>query len=239
MSKIYKKKSKLKEDSARSLYLQALSITALIAYVASYLFSRFRLPGLWALIPVVVLGGMASHFGKQRHILRSGVKGEEETLRMMKSLPDSYSVFPNVHVRGEEGSRELDLVVVGPNGVFVVEVKNHNGTIQGNADDQEWIQHKTGKGGGKYSSQMKNPLKQVSGQVYALSRNLKAINVNAWVEGLVFFSNNNVNLNVRGADKSVFSDGQKLRNRIERHACRNEPDQKSMKRITEFLRTRQ
>ncbi|RLE98793.1 MAG: hypothetical protein DRJ63_07190 [Thermoprotei archaeon] len=54
---------------------------------------------------------------------RKGVRGEMEVFRRLKSLPRSYHVFPDVDLfKGD-----IDFVVVGPTGVFAIEVKYWKG----------------------------------------------------------------------------------------------------------------
>ena len=77
---------------------------------------------------------------------------------------------------------------MGENGVFVIETKNHNGTIVGNTADERWTQHKVGQKGGQYSKDMYSPVKQVGTHVFRLSKFLKQNGINVWVQGIVYFS---------------------------------------------------
>lgn len=60
------------------------------------------------------------------HKADRGLMGENDVALELEKLPDSYSVFRNVKLK--EGL-DIDFVVVGPNGVFAVEVKSHRGRI--------------------------------------------------------------------------------------------------------------
>ena len=55
-----------------------------------------------------------------------GAAGERRVIETLSVLDDSYHVFWNVRVAGYPGGQptQLDLVVVGPTGVFLIEVKN-------------------------------------------------------------------------------------------------------------------
>lgn len=121
--------------------------------------------------------------------IKSGVKGERNVISIISKLPEDYKAISNVIVEYEGKSSELDLVLIGKNGIFVIETKNHNGTIEGDDTDERWIQYKVGRKGGRYSKSMYNPMKQVSTHVYRLSNFLKMNGVNVWVQGIVFFSN--------------------------------------------------
>lgn len=56
----------------------------------------------------------------------SGHTGENEAEKFLRQLSDVYVVFRDVRL---DGKGNIDFVVVGPNGVFAVEVKNHAGAI--------------------------------------------------------------------------------------------------------------
>jgi hypothetical protein len=61
-----------------------------------------------------------------------GAQGEENVARMLSFLPSNYRVFHGIAFdrRGLLGSgQDLDHVVVGPTGIFVVETKNWSGMI--------------------------------------------------------------------------------------------------------------
>lgn len=55
-----------------------------------------------------------------------GRKGEVECGHILAKLPDSYTVFKDVTI---DKYGNIDYVVVGPNGVWAVEVKNHGGRV--------------------------------------------------------------------------------------------------------------
>ena len=82
---------------------------------------------------------------------------------------------------------ECDFVIVGENGVFLVECKNYNGTLVGDADNNEWTLEKIGQKGGEYSKQIRNPIKQVKRNIGILSKYFKMAGCPAWIEGYVCF----------------------------------------------------
>lgn len=132
---------------------------------------------------------LAGIFSKNASIAFSGSWGEHKALSGLKDkLSDDYHIFVGVKVHEK---MESDFVITGPNGVFVIEVKNYTGKIEGGANDAEWILHKTGRKGGKYTKKIKNPLGQLRRNVYILSQYLKIQKTSAWIEGRTYFSNNN------------------------------------------------
>ena len=87
--------------------------------------------------------------------MNSGTKGEEETVHFLSTLPDTYHIFTSVRVHEK---MEADAVVVGQNGVFVVESKNYKGELVGTANDKKWTLNKIGRKGGEYSKSVPNRL---------------------------------------------------------------------------------
>jgi hypothetical protein len=195
--------------------------------------------GVFNVIIVFGLGLPAYYFFHEAKISSSGVQGEENTLELLSALPEGYQVFHNVNVTFGDYSNKLDVVIVGENGLFVVEVKNHNGRIVGNVEDQQWRQHKIGRKGNPYSSEMRNPIKQVKGQTMTLSKNFKMMKLNVWIQGIVFFSNSEVILELRGnSDIPVFS-GEELKRYITRFSPKEKMAIESIKRISEWLQLQQ
>lgn len=93
-------------------------------------------------------------------ILNAGVKGEQQTYEVLKQLPKDFTVITNPVIHNRGSVNELDFVVIGTNGVFVVETKNYRGIIKGNTSAQSWKQIKHGKNK-TYEKEVKNPAKQV------------------------------------------------------------------------------
>ena len=117
----------------------------------------------------------------------SGSWGERKALsKLSDGLSDAYHVFVNIKVHEK---MESDLVVVGPNGVFIVEVKSLKGKIEGGEKDKFWTLHKVGRRGGEYSKSIKNPLGQLRRNIFILSQYLKLEKCSAWIDGMVLFSN--------------------------------------------------
>lgn len=112
------------------------------------------------------------------------------TNKVLSGLPDSYTVYNNVFIN----ESKLDRVVVGNNGVFIILDRSIKGVIHCDKDQKSWIVDKTGRGGGSYTSNVGNPLKQLGWQIHTLSKYLKDNGVNIWIDGCVYFSNSDSDL---------------------------------------------
>lgn len=164
----------------------------------------------YCFLPIMVFMVLASYFIKRGIIFRFGAKGEELGLTQALNLPEGYHVFTNVTISYQNYSQETDLIIVGMKGVYIIEVKNHNGKIVGDAEAAEWVQYKVGRGGGRYSKKIHNPVKQVKGQVYKLSKFLKEQGINVWVEGVILFTNERLSVRVSNSNIPILFPARRL-----------------------------
>lgn len=136
-------------------------------------------------------------------IKKQGVEGEDITADILRrSLSDKYTVFQNSVITLDGKSSEIDFIVVGENGVFVVETKRKNGRITGDYNKERWTQHKTGRRGTEYSSEFYSPVKQVKTHIFRLAGYLKRNGIGVHIDGAVYFSNEEACLELSGsADK--------------------------------------
>ena len=161
-----------------------LGFTALIIFGAA--------PGVGFVPALILLLVAGAALAVLRHTERAaaGARGECIALRTATQLPPDFTVFNNVLVPGRAGGRprELDLVAVGPQCVFVLEVKHFKGEIIGQRNAAQWKLRKVGRGGTVYYSTVSNPLRQVAGASAALASYLKSQGVRSWVQGVVCFT---------------------------------------------------
>ena len=150
-------------------------------------------------LPVMIAGLIAdisgiiliSAFGSKASSLKYGIKGERDTAALIERLPDGYYGIQNATVSFEGKQSEIDMIVVGPSGVFIVESKSRNGQITGDYDARYWTQHKVGRGGTPYSSDFYSPVKQVGTHVYRLAHLLRSRGMGVNIEGAVYMSSDN------------------------------------------------
>ncbi|MFT7561023.1 MAG: restriction system protein [Flavobacteriales bacterium] len=117
-----------------------------ISPILSPLFSS-----LWYLIPVlIVVSVLKSPWFK-------GVMGEFQVNLLIKLfLPKKYyHLIKNVTLPTEDGTTQIDHIVVSKMGIFVIETKNMKGWIFGTPNQKQWTQKIF-----KHSSKFQNPLHQ-------------------------------------------------------------------------------
>lgn len=138
---------------------------------------------------------------KGSKIIEAGAQGEDIALKLLAKLPNTFTIFNQVDIpnhKSPTGFTEADLVVSGPNAVFVIEVKHNNGEIKCDESNKQWTVTKSGRGGTLYEKEMRNPIKQVKTQVWLLSEYLKRKRANTWIQSIVLFTNNEAVLNTNG-----------------------------------------
>ncbi len=105
----------------------------------------------WWVIPILLaLSFLKTPFMK-------GVFGELQVNLMAKFLLDKskYTLFKNVTLPTEDGSTQIDHVIVSRYGVFVIETKNMKGWIFGDEKQKTWTQKIY-----RHTSKFQNPLHQ-------------------------------------------------------------------------------
>jgi len=120
--------------------------------------------------------------------LFKGWFGEKQTqFGMWLKLGDEYTRFHDVIVPTQNGSTQIDHLLISRFGIFVIETKNINGWIFGNEQSRQWTQSLYGK---KYKFQ--NPLHQNYRHTKALANYLNTDHEN--VHSVVFFIGDNSEL---------------------------------------------
>ena len=197
MAKIKKKSNALgrKRFCFLALSFLCLICAAICAYMVYVDLKEFgsssaETPVFWLkAVAVVVFAFLGKYFRNQRKIVSAGIKGEKETAQLLsKRLPEDYRVFQNINVTFDGKTSEIDTVVVGKSGVFVVEAKNTGGNITADISAQKWHQRKI-RGRQIHEKEFYNPVKQVGTHVYRLANFLRENGIRVRVEAAVFIAN--------------------------------------------------
>ncbi len=176
-------------------FIRGLLPLLLFLFLAGY-FLRAALPEpsmprtVAGLILVALCTGLAvaMYAGERRTAAYfKGALGEEEVARALHRLPAGYTVFHGLLPRGAK--TDLDHVVVGPTGIFVVETKNWAGAIT--VSGQEVL----------YNGQRPDraPLEQVKEAAGCLHRALGDGVSQAWtVRAVICFAGGNLQSGAQG-----------------------------------------
>jgi hypothetical protein len=99
---------------------------------------------------------------EEEQTLEAGARGESQTARQLAdSLDNTNYLFNDIILRNGFQRAQIDHLVVGPRGVFVVETKNWRGRIEGHGNDLFWQQFKRP---GEAPIRIKSPVVQVRRQ---------------------------------------------------------------------------
>ena len=142
------------------------------------------------------------YFLRQHGRYRQGYKGEDEVTRVLSSaLSDDYHLINDVIF--SDGYGNIDHIVLGPNGLFTIETKNHRGKIKCYGDHWSWQYRRANRTGLDHSTNIdlgSSPSKQVKMNVVRVKRALRALDAfglsDVWINGAVVFSNPNVDLEI-------------------------------------------
>lgn len=138
------------------------------------------------------------------HIERIGEIGEQKALDIFRQLDNSYTIFHNINIQYDGKTSQLDNILICKYGIFIIEIKNMNGHIFGSCDDYELTQEKISHSKEKYESTFYNPIKQVNTHIYRLSNYLRLHGIRYYINGMVFFVNEDVTLDIVCDDTPVF-----------------------------------
>jgi len=127
---------------------------------------------------------------RKYRIYNGGWEGEKQVTKLLTNkLNDDYYLLNDLYLR--EGGGDIDHIVLGPNGVFVLETKNWSGSISCSGD--EWQRAGKRSFSSTPSRQVKRNVARIK-QIIDSSPNLRQLGI--WVEGIVVFTNNHAVLHV-------------------------------------------
>lgn len=136
---------------------------------------------------------------KQISILRSGAEGEKNTLQILSLLPKGYYIICDVTLCVKHKTAQLDYIIIGPSGVFVIEAKNHSGVIHGNSSSPYLNKNKHGE-----EIEFYNPAFQVATHIRLVDELLRDNGCKSIdLEGAVFFANPNAKVNVINSASAI------------------------------------
>jgi len=133
--------------------------------------------GLWA-------GGLLAIFGyghflkirqnqQEAKSLEAGQQGENRAAKQLaEGLDQTHYLFNDILLRHGFRSAQIDHLVVGPRGIFVVETKNWRGSIRGQGEDTYWWQVKRP---GEQPIRLKSPVLQAIRHASVLTHLLQGV----------------------------------------------------------------
>lgn len=83
---------------------------------------------------------LSLYFAKYKSAKQKGKRGEMRVFSILSQLPKEYTILNDLVFRTENGTTQIDHIVVSKYCVFTIETKNYRGEIYGDDNRQEWTQ---------------------------------------------------------------------------------------------------
>jgi hypothetical protein len=157
--------------------LATISLAYLLLFTITLLYPQFVLVTLIFLVFVTI--SFIKTFSNYLSCLK-GFKGELAVEKALRSLDDSYILINDVRLPNARGN--IDHIVVGPTGVFVIETKNVSGHYLCEGD--YWYRIKNGK-----VRKTRSISRQASHNAYSLRKFLRKYGCDQYVHCVVVFTN--------------------------------------------------
>ncbi len=211
MAEIVKHSNHLRIDIRRAytkLVGAGLAIIVSILVLQQTLYISALVIGLMVVWIMLVLNNI--------EILKFGLQGEKEAFDLLSKLPRQYKILSDVHLVDGKKSSQIDFVIIGSNGIFIMESKHIKGIINGKEDDNYLQKVKIGRGGDKYFKRMYNPIKQISGHKIGMDVFLKKKGFRYKAFPILYFSNDCV-VNVKSKKVKVITEPVLVIDYVKRH----------------------
>lgn len=195
--------------------------------------------GLAFIALMVVILVLYMLVAQRYRILLSGYKGERELNGIIKKMRFSCdtAIFTNLPIRYKKNFSELDMLIVSENGILIIEVKNHSGTISGSDYDEYWLHTKTYRNGKRTEKQMDNPFRQIKRQREILKSILRSNGIDAWIDNVLFFSNSSANIRLKLHENNyVCHDAAELVNFIQCYKSSAGLSEKEFKKVSDIIK---
>jgi hypothetical protein len=133
----------------------------------------------------------------------AGLTGERQVARLLADeLPQDFALINGLQLPGAAG--DIDHLVLGPTGVFLLETKTMAGRVVCTADGT-WHRTRLGRDGTTYDAYIGDPAAQVQRNIFVLRRTLRRClpdfvhRTPLWIEGLVVFPHPKTELETDGS----------------------------------------
>ena len=150
-------------------------------------------------LTLFVVDKIINKIEKEKDNYRKGEEGENKAVEIMgQALDGNWSLFRNVVLPGRKKT-DLDAVLVGPAGVWVLEVKTFTGAYRNIGEQWEY------RIGNRWNLHKKSPSRQAKNNAVRLSEFFKADHVSQWVNAAVVWANQESPLTVENPSTAVWS----------------------------------
>lgn len=137
MAKFLKERSRYLINTSLVILLGLSTFALLLIFVFPAQYYKYLYPLIFGLsrefslllfvatiVLLIVIHRVMRHWEKVSDNYLNGDTGELKIQKTLKQLPEEYQILPDIK---KTAGGNIDFVVVGPNGVFALEVKNYHG----------------------------------------------------------------------------------------------------------------
>ena len=103
---------------------------------------------------------------RKRDVRRINI-GEEEVNNILNKI-NRYKLLSDIMIEGKNGTSQIDHILIGRKGIFVIETKDYSGLIYGDEYSKYWTQIIN-----RTSNKFYNPIRQNYGHIKALEKCIK------------------------------------------------------------------
>lgn len=93
--------------------------------------------------------------------------GEEEVKKVLSKI-SGYKLLNDIMIRKENGTSQIDHILIGKKGIFIIETKDYSGVINGEEYSKYWTQTIN-----KRKNHFYNPIRQNYGHVKSVEKLIK------------------------------------------------------------------
>lgn len=223
--------------------VRLLSVLLLIACIITLILHSSRLGVFWliALGILAIMSLLAFLLTKKpTAILLAGYRGEQSLAKVAKKVKGSQTILLNLPLTDRKRETEIDLLMITPSGILIVEAKNYSGRIIGDDTKDEWTQIKETRQGGTTRTTMrhiKNPFRQTRRQRDILKSILDTNNMGAWVSEVVYFPNQRTKAEIKLSSGHKIAVGEDaLLSLLQKYRGKSELSREECYKIVNFLK---
>jgi len=142
----------------------AVAVLLLIAGIIMLLMQGNKAPLIFAGVVIFFAAGhwfkLYENYKTARNV-NAGRRGEIHISDAFeRGLDDNHYVINDIDLRFGRIKSQIDHLVIGPRGIFVIETKSWAGHLSGNETDYTWVQTKFDKKGKQVRIELKSPIIQ-------------------------------------------------------------------------------
>lgn len=205
----------VKQTQIRTYLYMLIIILSSIFLIYLFIIKKFY---IIALLTALAALGITVYMYKKAKILGAGSNGEKNAEKVLDKLPQNCTVISDVIIKYKNTQAQVDNIIITPNSIFVLEVKNYSGCLQGDFNNEMLTQVKY-RDNKKEVKSVYNPIKQVQTHTRVIKNLLKDNGFNYNISYGVYFTNENFRVNIPKYDFNIYLQSQNDCDKLIKDIC--------------------